>query len=122
MVGKYCLIRESKPFTRQNQLEKGTLKPLKTHKPPNVPVKVFPAVDLALSEETLFVQQFPAHLTLDAARMPGFVQEMQEEPVQDGAGAPRALHGHHVRRVGGLGRRALRQHARGRGFTHIGGS
>lgn len=60
-----------------------------------LPVEVLPAVDLALLVEALLVEQLPAHLALDAARVPRLVEEMQEKAVEDGAGAAGAVHRHH---------------------------
>ena len=60
-----------------------------------LPVEVLPAVDLALLVEALLVEQLPAHLALDAARVPRLVEEVQEKAVEDGAGAAGAVHRHH---------------------------
>ena len=60
-----------------------------------LPVEVLPAVDLALLVEALLVEQLAADLALDAARVPRLVEEVQQEAVEDGAGAPGAVHRHH---------------------------
>ena len=63
-----------------------------------LPVEVLPAVDLALLVEALLVEQLAADLALDAARVPRLVEEVQQEAVEDGAGAPGAVHRHHPER------------------------
>ena len=59
------------------------------------PIEIFSAVDFSLFVEALLVEQFPTALAFDTRAVPRLVQEVEQEPVQDGPGAPGTLHGHH---------------------------
>ena len=72
-----------------------------------LPVEVLPAVDLALLVEALLVEQLAADLALDAARVPRLVEEVQQEAVEDGAGAPGAVHRHHPEKRAGERERSV---------------
>ena len=60
------------------------------------PVKVVFAIHFSFFVETLFVEQLPAELAPDAGRVPGLVQDLEQEPIPDRPETSRAL----VRRNG----------------------
>ena len=62
----------------------------------NWPVEILPAEDVSVPEETLLVQVVLAEVTADTVHVPLFVQNSQQEPLQDGFTTPVAAgQGHH---------------------------
>lgn len=65
------------------------------HRPSELPEKVHFAIELSVPGEALLGEVAAAFAALDALGVPGSVQHVEEEPVQDGPLAPGTVD-HHV--------------------------
>lgn len=84
-----------------------------------LPEKVYFTIKLPITREALLRQVTVALAALDALGVPGSVQHVEQEPVQDGPVAPRAVDHHPARLEDNEGRPSHADSGAGSGATRL---